>query len=145
MSERVAAKGLIVCEDNKYLFVAGQRGMWNLVGGGIRKGKGNRPDETPKMAFLREADEEIENLTEYINLSDLTGTFPLSGPTISRDGLRQLTHWLVFQTSLLIPYSELKIAENSEITAMGVFSREECTTHPNMSDLAKQAITRVMV
>ena len=133
MEVRKAAKGLISCDDySKYLFVAGKRGMWTLPGGGIDA------DETPKEAFLREADEEVDMLSSYI--SSPQEAYSLKGPVTTSEGVRRIAHWFIYRANLMIPSSELTIPADSEITALAAFSAEECVTNDNMSILAKYAI-----
>lgn len=133
MEVRQAAKGLITCDDyRKYLFVAGSRGMWTLPGGGIDEG------ETPKQAFLREADEEVTNLSSY--LSDPKETYRLEGPVTTSAGIRRIAHWIVFSSTLRVPHTQLTIPERSEITDIDAFTPQECVNHDNMSVLAKFAV-----
>lgn len=133
MEVRQAAKGLIACDDyRKYLFVAGSRGMWTLPGGGIDKG------ETAKQAFLREADEEVDNLSTYI--SEPKETYRLEGPVTTSTGIRRIAHWVVFSSTLLVPHTQLTIPEVSEITDIDAFTPQQCVNHDNMSSLAKFAV-----
>ncbi len=136
MEIRYTAKGLVGCENKKMVFVAGKRGMWNLPGGGIDEG------ETAKDAFLREADEEVDNFSDHF--TDPVEAFTVQGPTTSADGVRKLAHWVVFESALLIPSSKLSVPADSEITAITAFTPEECLGHPNMSDLAKSAVRQAI-
>lgn len=134
MITRETAKCVITCEDGKYFFVAGSRGMLNCAGGGIDE------PETPKKALLRELDEEIENLSSLV--TDPIKLFEFTGRITPKQGGEMLAHWTVFGAGLLVPSSELRIATDSEITATAALSLQECFTHPHISDLATMAVER---
>ncbi len=136
LRRRYAGKGLISCDDNeRYVFVAGRRGMWNLPGGGLD------PGESYKDAFLREADEEIENFSSM--MTDPVEVCRVKGIVTPANRSREMAYWKVFRASLLVPHALLSIAEDSDITGITAFTREECLTHNNMSELAKEAIRLV--
>lgn len=133
MESRFVAKGLISCENNeKLVFVAGKRGMWNLPGGELEVG------ETYYDAFIREANEEVERFSSYI--TEPVECCRVKGIVTPSDNTRKMTYWRVLRASLLVPHNILTIAEGSDITAIAAFTPEECLRHDNMSKLAQKAV-----
>lgn len=108
--------------------------MHNLVGGGIDDG------ETPQEAQYREGDEEIHELSSHITTP--VKVCEIEGPITPKNGPPMRARWILSRAKLLVPPSELRIATNSEITAITALTDEECFAHPNMSDLARLAIWR---
>jgi 8-oxo-dGTP pyrophosphatase MutT (NUDIX family) len=141
LRQRRSAKVAIRTEGYKYLFVVSPRGMINLPGGGIKK------NETPHQASLRELQEEIGldetafSAWKQINADDQ----PLEGIVTTRTSQRLLAKWSLYETSLLIPISEIVIPDSDEVANIIALSASGCYSHPAMSTLAQQAIRLVEV
>lgn len=137
---RRAAKVLLRADDEKLVFVAGRRGMFNLPGGGIDSvvtSDGVR-EEAAMSALYRELQEELgihEN--QVRDVEEVCGTWDIVTP---ERGRAKLAVWSVFMGTLDIPASELVCPGDSEITAIETMTPAECLAHPNMSKLAKHAI-----
>lgn len=132
MEIRAAAKGLVTTEDSKILFVAGQRGMWNLVGGGIDDG------ETPRQAFMREVDEEILGLGRCID--EPKELFGIEGRITTSTGKEKIARWTVFKCGLIVPTDLIIDKKSAEITGITAMTPMECIRSSNMSELAKRAV-----
>ncbi len=138
MQIRRAAKGIISTNKGEIIIVTGLSGRLNLPGGGIDK------LESPRQAFLREIDEEIDGLSQYIDdLNQQPET--ISGPVSSKEGEQFTAEWTLFAARLLIPASELKVASTHEIQAISAMTPEECMSNNQMSELAKTAINTTLI
>jgi 8-oxo-dGTP pyrophosphatase MutT (NUDIX family) len=138
---RLAAKAVVSIDRNRYVFVAGQRGMFNLPGGGVET-IGTRT-ESYQEALDRELQQEIG-----IGLSALSGLVqvgPVKGLTTPADGTTRPTRWMVFRGQLEQPFDTLAIPAESEITAIAGLTLSECIEYPNMSELARQAVVLASV
>lgn len=134
MEIRSAVKGLVTTEDSKILFVAGKRGMWNLIGGGID------PGETADQAFMREIEEEVTGMSRSIDSP--RRLFDIEGKITTAEGVHKLARWTVFKTGLIVPFKEIAGYKSNEITAVTSLTPDECFASRNMSDLAKLAVAK---
>jgi len=132
ITEAIKAKGLISCGDQEFFFVAGNSGRWNFVGGAVEAG------ETPLQAFLREADEEIENLSQH--LTTPTEAPPVEGQVADHSGRLVAARWLIFRARLLVPYTELVIPPRSEIKNKAAFTVPQIIAQPLVAAMAKKVI-----
>jgi 8-oxo-dGTP pyrophosphatase MutT (NUDIX family) len=136
MNVRETAKAVIADIDDVLVFAAGKRGKLNTIGGE------KKPGESEHEALLREMREEIG--LESDELADVQEVSALEGETISAEGIRHLTFCTLFWARLPYSYNELYIPRGSEITAIVGLLRGESLLHPNVLDLAKQAVQTTM-
>jgi hypothetical protein len=137
VNARFAVKGIIPVENDRFIFVANSIGYLNLVGGGEKPEDGGDPMAT----FLRESTEEIG--LGRNDLSNVRRAFPfrLGGTVTSAEGVESFAIWTVMTTDTCEVGNELYIPSGSEISDIACMSAQECFDHPNMSDLAKMAVS----
>lgn len=129
-SERFASKALLYTGDGGIICVTGQRGMFNLAGGGVDSG------ETTVQALYRELNEELGITPNDMTLpKEIGGTW---AEVTTSAGETKRAMWHVHEATLLIPSQELR--PSAEVTSVGIFSPEALFAHDRMSVLAKQSL-----
>lgn len=134
LTTREAAKGILYTPDRRIVVVAGKRGMFNLPGGGLDA------NETPRDALYREVYEEL-GVTEN-DLSDVQAIGGTWGVITPEHGETKRAVWHLFEGTLQVSTDELQYS--NEITAVDSLSATEILNHPNMSQLARQAVLHTM-
>lgn len=130
---REAAKAVTYYEqddDRTFVFVSGQSGRLNLLGGGIDQG------ESPSEARYREIQEEVGAQALKAVLHDTYLGFVDGEVTDGPTKQHKIAHWIVSALELQ-PDTELVAGDIESIHRL---TYEEAMNHPMMSHMAKAAL-----
>lgn len=129
---RRAAKVILFTDRDEIVTVTGKSGRINLPGGGVDD------RESVEIALQRELYEELGLKLGHLGVLEAYGR--VSGEVTS-NGRPLIAEWNVYGADLKIPVVELYPQNEQEIRAFGAAPRGNLLNNPQVSTLAKQAIT----